>query len=95
VGGEGIGRTPGGVAVGEVELAVELVAAALGDGVDDATSGTTVLSGVVGGVDLELLNGGLGGGVTGAGASTLFGEVRKLRRPKPLVSLTTAGVSSA
>src|ERR1700679_1173996 len=54
---------------------MELVAAALGDGVDDATSRTAILSGVVGGVDLKLLNGGLCGGVTGAGTATLFREV--------------------
>src|SRR6266404_6185466 len=57
-------------------LAVELVAAALGDGVDHAAGGAAVLGGIVGRVDLEFLDGGFAGGVADAGAAALFAEER-------------------
>ena len=45
--GVGIRRAEVVVAIVEEELAVELVAAALGDGVDDAAGGASILGGVV------------------------------------------------
>ena len=53
---------------------MELVAAALGDGVDDAAGGASVFGGVDAGVDGELADGTAGGGVGLAGTSALFRE---------------------
>src|SRR6266478_40599 len=57
-------------------LAVELVTAALGDGVDHAAGGAAVLGGIVGRVDLEFLDGGFAGGIADAGAAAFFAEER-------------------
>src|ERR1700686_5100708 len=55
-------------------LAVDLVGAALGDGVDYAACGTAVFGGIVGGVNLEFLDGGFAGGIADARAAALFAE---------------------
>src|SRR5260221_13047581 len=53
---------------------MELIGAALGDGVDYAACGAAVLRGVVGRVDLKLLDGGFAGGIADARAAALFAE---------------------
>src|SRR5271157_2882924 len=54
--GEWIRRTPRVVSVEEVSLAVDFVGAALRHRINDATGSAPVLSGIVRGVDLELLH---------------------------------------
>ena len=64
-----------GVAQGVEEVAVDLVGAALGDGVDLAAGGLAELDGVVGGLGLELLDGVDGVDIGRAGsAATGLGE---------------------
>ena len=60
-GGEWVLRSPLRVAVAIVQVPVKLVRAALGNGVDHAAHRSSVFSGVVAGVHLELLDGTLGG----------------------------------
>ena len=51
-----------------------LVGTALGDSIDDGAGGAAVLGGIVGGVDLEFLDSGLGGGITNASSAAFFGK---------------------
>src|SRR5260370_30849073 len=51
-----VGGTPVVVAVVEIGLAVILICSALGDRVDNGTGGTTVFGGIIGRIDLELLD---------------------------------------
>ena len=53
---------------------MQLVGAGLGDGVDNAADRTAKLCRVDAGLNLELANGDLRGGVAGAGAAALFAE---------------------
>ncbi len=53
---------------------MELVGAALGDGVDDSACGATVFRGIVRSVDLKFLHGSLRNRVADAGAAAFFRE---------------------
>src|SRR6266404_5857716 len=64
------------VAVIEVGLAMELVRAGFGDGVDHSPGGAAVFRGIVRSVYLKLLHGRLGDGVPDARAAALFGKER-------------------
>jgi len=74
MGREGILCAPASVPIVEVRLSVDLICAALGNGVDDAARGATILNGVVRGVDLKLLDGRLRSGIANASAAALLGE---------------------
>src|SRR5579859_8145525 len=63
-----------GVAIEIVTLSMELIAAALGHGVDYATSRPAILGRVVRKIDLELLDRRFGRRVPDGGATPLFGE---------------------
>src|SRR5690242_141161 len=55
-------------------LAVQLVAATLGHGVDHAAGGTAVFRGIIRCIDLKFLDGSFAGGVADARAAALFAE---------------------
>ncbi len=72
--GEGVGGAQGVVTHVVEDLAVQLVPAATGDGVDHGTGGAAILGGEVGSVDLELPHGCLADDVADAASSALFAE---------------------
>src|SRR5262249_54018713 len=71
-----VGSAPDVVAIMEVSASMDLIGAALTNGVDHASRGAAVLRRVIRGVDLKLLDRFLGSRIANARTAAFFGEER-------------------